>query len=181
MGHLTRLGPASAVRDELLNRARRGPWLVPYRRITVSLDLNPEAALRRFDEQVRDGDPKRLELGETYWAWRRPGGFVLCAHPDWANVYSPVVRLAVSPFGQRAKLELTFVAPGMLLVLACLLLASGLIAGFRHWGVIFQIVIAAFLTHVASYMAFLREQRGIAEDLTGLIADAAIIESLPPP
>jgi len=41
--------------------------------------------------------------------------------------------------------------------------------------------VVALLTHVASYMAFLREQRGIAEDLTGPIADAMSAETSPPP
>jgi len=145
--------------------------------MTVLLKLPLASARERLDGQVRHGDQNRLQLGRDYWFWRRDWGLVLFVRPDWVNLYSPVEMLRLSPRGAGTAIEVTFIAPGFLLLLVWLVAAAGFIGKFRYWGAILEMAIAALGVHIVSYIFYRRELREIAEDLLGVVADAVIGET----
>jgi hypothetical protein len=151
--------------------------LIPYEHTILSVRLPIASVKQRLEGLIRDGDPKRLELGQNYWVWRRAWGLILFARPDWVNLYSPVATLRLSATDAGTAVEITFIAPGVLLLVAWLVSAAGLIGKFRYWGGISEMAIVALGVHVASYIFYRRELRDIADDLGGVFSDAEAFET----
>lgn len=114
MRHLIELGLTSKRQHANL----LGPWLIPYRHTKLLLKLPLAAVRESFDELMRDGNPRRLELEQRYWDWRRRWGLVLFTRPDGVGRYSPVATLRLAARGTATAVEITVIAPSFLLMLA---------------------------------------------------------------
>jgi hypothetical protein len=103
-------------------------------------------------------------------------GTHLFARLDYMNTYRPVAVLRLESHGDGTELKINFVSPGVLLVLAWILAAAGVVARFSAWGSISLWALAALHVHCICSLYSMREQRDITDDVTGHIADALVLD-----
>jgi hypothetical protein len=171
---LIRLGLAGRPTGVVLRRGAPSAWFIPHNEATILLDMPAESVRQRFRELIREG---RLQLGQSYSVASRDSSFVLFPRLWYTNTYRPIVILRLSPQGTttRTAMRLTFVSPGVLLVLAWPL-AVAAFARFTHWGAIGGMALVALGVHISCCILCLREQRDTVDDLTGVVADALLVE-----